>query len=338
MIYSLRNRKNNDNIDSSKVQRKSRRLPNSNAKSDIRYTSWNPLDPTDPMKNEETLSYSPPTNKRVHFSGEPYPPAKPMYPIEPKNPTVFVARESKSKPEIDRIYGTEEMNYMHYEPKTRTIKSFKRSGNKRVVKFVKKLSKKKLEKSDNRIPSNPFTTTDTLDENIQKNFLAQNQHLSESVLQYLLTTNPSMIRDLAIPKSSSVFVPPKSTEISRVDDLSSLNRFPKNKSPTTHHSQKSNDLSSNNVLAHKLGLTKQFPETTERVVFSRSNSRSKLQARQSVEHHDYFKPTDIESLASQSASPTANRLSELLQIFKFVDATEPPSTTPNPVTLMPGFR
>ena len=93
-------------------------------KRSLQFDGWYPLDVSNPMSDEPTLGYQPPPLERVHFSDEPVT-DKPMYPVRPKNPTVFVVRAEPKEPELHSVYGTENVEYFHIHPQTNTIRAFR---------------------------------------------------------------------------------------------------------------------------------------------------------------------------------------------------------------------
>ncbi|XP_064120643.1 uncharacterized protein LOC135225242 [Macrobrachium nipponense] len=96
----------------------------SRSKRSLQFDGWYPMDVSNPMSDEPTLGYQPPPLERVHFSDDPVT-DKPMYPVKPKNPTVFVVRAEPREPELHSVYGTENVEYFHIHPQTNTIRAFR---------------------------------------------------------------------------------------------------------------------------------------------------------------------------------------------------------------------
>lgn len=88
------------------------------------FDGWYPLDVSNPMADDPTVGYQPPPLTQVHFSAEPMA-KKPMYPVRPENPPVFVVRSEKVQPEYDSVYGTENIEYFHIHPQTNIIRAFR---------------------------------------------------------------------------------------------------------------------------------------------------------------------------------------------------------------------
>lgn len=88
------------------------------------FDGWYPLDVSNPMADDPTVGYQPPPLTQVHFSAEPSA-KKPMYPVRPENPPVFVVRSEKVQPEYDSVYGTENIEYFHIHPQTNIIRAFR---------------------------------------------------------------------------------------------------------------------------------------------------------------------------------------------------------------------
>ncbi|XP_066976666.1 uncharacterized protein [Macrobrachium rosenbergii] len=99
-------------------------LIRSRSKRSLQFDGWYPMDVSNPMSDEPTLGYQPPPLERVHFSDDPVT-DKPMYPVKPKNPTVFVVRAEPREPELHSVYGTENIEYFHIHPQTNTIRAFR---------------------------------------------------------------------------------------------------------------------------------------------------------------------------------------------------------------------
>ncbi|XP_068229321.1 uncharacterized protein [Palaemon carinicauda] len=96
----------------------------SRTKRSLQFDGWYPMDVSNPMSDEPTLGYQPPPLERVHFSNDPIT-DKPLYPVKPKNPTVFVVRAEPREPEVHSVYGTENIEYFHIHPQTNTIRAFR---------------------------------------------------------------------------------------------------------------------------------------------------------------------------------------------------------------------
>ncbi|XP_042875593.1 uncharacterized protein LOC122255524 [Penaeus japonicus] len=110
----------------------------SRAKRSLQYDfdGWFPLDVSNPMADDPTVGYQPPPLTQVHFSAEPMA-KKPMYPVRPENPPVFVVRSEKVQPEYDAVYGTENIEYFHIHPQTNVIRAFRSpSQNVGAIRFV----------------------------------------------------------------------------------------------------------------------------------------------------------------------------------------------------------
>ncbi|XP_063880217.1 mucin-5AC-like [Scylla paramamosain] len=88
------------------------------------FDGWFPMDVSNPMADDPTVAYQPPPLERVHFSNEPMK-EKPLYPVRPENPTVFVVRSEKQKPEYHSVYGTENIEYYHINPQSNIVRAFR---------------------------------------------------------------------------------------------------------------------------------------------------------------------------------------------------------------------
>ncbi|KAK7075842.1 hypothetical protein SK128_027115 [Halocaridina rubra] len=104
-----------DPLVTTKVARKKRSL---------QFDGWYPLDVSNPMSDDPTIGYQPPPLERVHFSDEPVT-KNPLFPVKPKNPTVFVVRSEPKEPQYHSVYGTENIEYFHIHPQTNTIRAFR---------------------------------------------------------------------------------------------------------------------------------------------------------------------------------------------------------------------
>lgn len=93
-------------------------------KRSLQYDGWYPMDVSNPMADDPTVGYQPPPLERVHFSNDPMP-KKPMYPVRPENPPVFVVRSEPRQPEYHSVYGTENVEYFHIHPQTNTVRAFR---------------------------------------------------------------------------------------------------------------------------------------------------------------------------------------------------------------------
>ena len=95
----------------------------------IDYDGWQPMGVSNPMLNKPTLVYKPPTLQRVQFYNSPTE-NKPLYPVRPVNPPVYVATANPSSKQVHSIYGTEQINYLHINPdanEAKVFSNFKRS-------------------------------------------------------------------------------------------------------------------------------------------------------------------------------------------------------------------
>ncbi|MPC44510.1 hypothetical protein E2C01_038183 [Portunus trituberculatus] len=88
------------------------------------FDGWFPMDVSNPMADDPTVAYQPPPLERVHFSNEPMK-EKPLFPVRPENPTVFVVRSEKEKPEYHSVYGTENIEYYHINPQSNIVRAFR---------------------------------------------------------------------------------------------------------------------------------------------------------------------------------------------------------------------
>ena len=86
------------------------------------------------MADDPTIQYQPPRLGKVHF-GPDSPPTKPLYPIIPKNPPVVVVTNDKRKTAIHEVYGTENIEYLHVDPESNSIKKFTNEDAKKTVIF-----------------------------------------------------------------------------------------------------------------------------------------------------------------------------------------------------------
>ncbi|KAK8742280.1 hypothetical protein OTU49_001771 [Cherax quadricarinatus] len=93
-------------------------------KRSLQFDGWYPMDVSNPMADDPTVGYQPPPLQRVHFSNEPVP-KKPLYPVRPENPTVFVVRAEPRHPEYHSVYGTENIEYFHVHPQTNIVRAFR---------------------------------------------------------------------------------------------------------------------------------------------------------------------------------------------------------------------
>ncbi|KAB7505847.1 hypothetical protein Anas_04199, partial [Armadillidium nasatum] len=124
------------------------------------YDGWQPLNRFDPMSEEPTLIYKPPSLERVHFGKDP-PKERPLYPVLPVNPPVYVIRAEPAEKEIHAIYGTENINYLHVNPKTQQAKAYSAFGKNRFHErnsFQKNIPPK-IEKNNS---SSSFSLSDIL--------------------------------------------------------------------------------------------------------------------------------------------------------------------------------
>lgn len=93
-------------------------------KRNLDFDGWFPMDVSNPMSDDPTLAYQPPPLDRVHFSNDPVS-EKPLYPVRPENPTVFVVRSELHEPEYHSVYGTENVEYYHINPQSNTVRAFR---------------------------------------------------------------------------------------------------------------------------------------------------------------------------------------------------------------------
>ena len=350
----------------------------------LQYTGWNPVNPNDPLRNEPTVSYKPPPLQKVHFGKDP-PTTEPLYPIVPKNPPVYVVRKEKVKPEIDEVYGTENIEYLHIEPQSKTIKAFHPAGNARIIKFVKKVES--VKSSDQRKRSH-------LDPNVFFPSLVNKQSFETLGLNFANDSKNSDLTDLDISYSENqpkiafshpflrILPPSASGSQTNPSIANARGILPSNISPqqllqarlnlarlplmTPLHgffgsfsqiplgpsAKLTGSLLTESPVQDSVDYMEQQPsEPVGAVLFARS--------KHNIERSDYFDDiednigritvlpsqtrfaNDIYKPKTSAKSITANRLSDLLQIFKYTNATEPPplpTTTPPPVTIMKGFR
>ncbi|CAL4064593.1 unnamed protein product, partial [Meganyctiphanes norvegica] len=126
--------------DGSFGMRESRNGPDTHEKAETKipqyhFDGWYPIGSRDPMSDDPTVEYKPPTVDQVHFSDDPMP-EKPLYPILPENPPVIVMRAEKYEPEINPVYGTENVEYFHINPQTRTVQAFKQHKNGNPIQLI----------------------------------------------------------------------------------------------------------------------------------------------------------------------------------------------------------
>ena len=361
----------------------------------VQYNGWHPVNINDPLKNEPTVSYKAPPLQKVHFGIDP-PSTKPLYPIVPENPSVYVVRKEKSNPEIDRVYGTENVEYLHIEPQTKTIKSFQPGENGRVLKFVKKLDFVKQSELRKRSHSNIndfFLPSENLPNFYLSNFNFSNEFKNNGVPDLEIAYSENQPNNIFSHPFLRILPRTSTDDIRYPNAANARGILPHNISPQQLMQARLNlaRLPIMTPLRGLFGTYTQIPlgpttnspfsvlrdaamqevsppvgnfdlkdhmvsqpsEPVGSVIFTRSQhgiDRSDIS--------DYF--TDEEDLyqinlprtktrfgnipykvRSPSKSITANRLSDLLQIFKYTNATEPPpvpTTTPSPVTIMKGFR
>ncbi|XP_018015359.1 uncharacterized protein LOC108672230 isoform X2 [Hyalella azteca] len=357
----------------------------------IQYSGWNPVDLSNPLNNQPTVSYKPPSLQKVHFGKDP-PPKKPLYPIVPENPPVYVLRENKKEPELDEVYGTEKIEYVHIEPKSKTISAFKPVGNARVVKLVKRLDN--IQGSDliKRSPASPldlinlsnngpnYDVTNFQFPNVFDNFTVDLDSAFSENNQEVVIPSPLLRllpRKASAPErqleaSGRAMLPTNITPQQLLQARLSLARLPFLSSlqglfgsftqiPLEVHSKRSGLPAGDSVIEEIVppNMTEGSRDQVESsasapigtVIFARS--RQKID-REDLE--DYFDKNDENDRTLIGKSPSrnlpnkgenssktlaANSLSELLQIFRHINVTEPPptpTTTPPPVTIMKGFR
>ena len=358
----------------------------------MQYTGWNPVNDRNPLNNEPTVSYKPPPLQKVHFGQDP-PSTKPLYPIVPKNPPVYVVRKQKKTPEIDEVYGTEKVEYIHIEPKSKTIRAFRPRGRGvPVLKFVRRLdpakerdlrrgSRKNINQVISRVdkPLHFDNSKITYNPSIIQRKITD---LDSSLSQNLNSVYP-LVR--AVPVGRSTGETPSSNaahargirpttitpeqilqarlQLSRLPLLSPLQEILRNlpqiqqgqvqrMSPSAPGDSVVREVPPPNFSNKQSEpLLHQSSEPVETVLFT----RSKQPIDRSDNYPDSSSPPyetlqirgngNVHNYRLKSRSPqksiTANRLSDLLQIFKHINATEPPPTTttaPPPVTIMKGFR
>ncbi|KAF2366670.1 hypothetical protein FHG87_002559 [Trinorchestia longiramus] len=356
----------------------------------IQYTGWHPVDLNNPLNNQPTISYKPPTLQKVHFGEDP-PSTKPLYPILPENPPVFVVRENKEKPEIDEIYGTEKFQYVHIEPKSKTIRSFKPAGNARVVKVVQRLDKVKGSDLMKRSPASQigfFDSSNSRPNYDVSNFNFSNSHDGKAPdLDFAFS---EINHKLSVPQPIGRLLPRVAPSPDRPREPSGRGMLPSTVTPQQLLQARLN-LARLPLLSPLHGLFGSFTQIPLDVYPKRSglpagdsvveeipapdlkrqpNGNLQLsgsepagtvvfaRSRQEIDRND---PADYldqngkidrtlinktrlrHQLSQQKTSKTlaANSLSELLQIFRHINVTEPPptpTTTPPPVTIMKGFR
>ncbi|XP_050716293.1 mucin-5AC-like isoform X2 [Eriocheir sinensis] len=102
-------------VDAKRLNRRKRNLD---------FDGWFPMDVSNPMSDDPTLAYQPPPLERVHFSNDPVN-EKPLYPVRPENPTVFVVRSELQEPEVHSVYGTENVEYYHINPQSNIVRAFR---------------------------------------------------------------------------------------------------------------------------------------------------------------------------------------------------------------------
>ncbi|KAK3869159.1 hypothetical protein Pcinc_025514 [Petrolisthes cinctipes] len=90
----------------------------------LEFDGWFPMDVSNPMADDPTLGYQPPPLERVRFRNEPVS-EKPLYPVIPENPPVFVVRAEPQQPKYHSVYGTENIEYFHIHPQTNTVRAFR---------------------------------------------------------------------------------------------------------------------------------------------------------------------------------------------------------------------
>nr|XP_045606353.1 flocculation protein FLO11-like [Procambarus clarkii] len=123
-------------------------------KRSLQFDGWYPMDVSNPMADDPTVGYQPPPLERVHFSNEPVP-KKPMYPVRPENPPVFVVRAEPRHPEYHSVYGTENIEYFHIHPQTNIVRAFRApSQSVGAIRFVPAMQ---LEHSSQSSSSRPQT-------------------------------------------------------------------------------------------------------------------------------------------------------------------------------------